>query len=230
MALPLSSTKIASLNRNDHGGCKRARNHSASEIARSLGLASKSQEARSDHRCKSQRPPPQVASAARFCGCSDHRTLSFTMRNRERMIKGDWKTTPSQSIQKELPLMVLNTPPPGQANCIKWGFPAERCISYRENCTFPQKNPISCRKMRFSRSIMQETAGNGTRNKSGTKKRLGMAKVQTNIGTNNSEHEGTTDEDMGFRGKKGQKVHPNFAANIAMEFHCHTFCAPEQEH
>ena len=33
-------------------------------------------------------------------------------------------------------------------------------------------------------------------------------------------------ENMGLRGKKGKKVHPNFATNIAMEFHCHTFCAP----
>ena len=33
---------------------------------------------------------------------------------------------------------------------------------------------------------------------------------------------------MGFRGKNGQKVHPNFATNIAMECLCHTFCAPDQ--
>ena len=59
-----SGTKIASQNRSDHGGRKRARNHSAAEIAelfasaaakriasrqRFLGLASDSQENRSDH-------------------------------------------------------------------------------------------------------------------------------------------------------------------------------------
>ena len=31
-----------------------------------------------------------------------------------------------------------------------------------------------------------------------------------------------------FRGKKGQKIHPNFALNITMEFHYHAFCAPEK--
>ena len=31
----------------------------------------------------------------------------------------------------------------------------------------------------------------------------------------------------GFRGKKGQKVHPNFAPNITMEFHYHAFFFPE---
>ena len=31
----------------------------------------------------------------------------------------------------------------------------------------------------------------------------------------------------GFRGKKDQKVHPNFATNIAMDFHCHAFCTPK---
>ena len=36
-----------------------------------------------------------------------------------------------------------------------------------------------------------------------------------------------THENVGSRGKKGQKDHLNFAANIAMEFHCHTFCAFE---
>ena len=39
--------------------------------------------------------------------------------------------------------------------------------------------------------------------------------------------DGTMHENMGFRGKKGQKIHPNFDTNIAMEFHCHTFCAPD---
>ena len=38
--------------------------------------------------------------------------------------------------------------------------------------------------------------------------------------------EGTAHENEGFRGKKGQKVHPNFALNITMEFHYHAFCAP----
>ena len=31
----------------------------------------------------------------------------------------------------------------------------------------------------------------------------------------------------GFKAKWGQKVHPNFAPNITMEFHYHAFCAPE---
>ena len=30
-----------------------------------------------------------------------------------------------------------------------------------------------------------------------------------------------------LRGQKGQKVHTNFATNIAMESHCHTICDPE---
>ena len=46
-----------------------------------------------------------------------------------------------------------------------------------------------------------------------------MAKVETNIRTNHSElFEGTTHDNLGFRGRKGQKVQPNFATNIAMEF------------
>ena len=35
-------------------------------------------------------------------------------------------------------------------------------------------------------------------------------------------------ENVGFRDNKGQKVHPNFATNIAMEFRYHTFCAPDE--
>ena len=39
------------------------------------------------------------------------------------------------------------------------------------------------------------------------------------MGANNLEEcEGTTNENMWFRDRKGQKVHPNFATNIAMEF------------
>ena len=38
---------------------------------------------------------------------------------------------------------------------------------------------------------------------------------------------GTAHENVGFRGRKGQKVHPNFAPNITMEFHYHGFCDPE---
>ena len=60
-----------------------------------------------------------------------------------------------------------------------------------------------------------------------SQKRLRMAKVQVNVRTNTSEQfEATTRENVGARGKKGQKIHPNFATNIAVEFHCHTFCAP----
>ena len=77
--LKLSNTKIASQNRSDHGGHKRARsNHSAAEIAgffnspaakkiasrsRFLGLASKSQEARSGHGRKSPQLRDFVAPA-----------------------------------------------------------------------------------------------------------------------------------------------------------------------
>ena len=82
----LAAQKIASQNRSDHSGRKWARNHSAAEIAgffaspaakkirwplAILGLPSKSQE------LSSHRPRPQVAAAARFCGRSDHGTLSF---------------------------------------------------------------------------------------------------------------------------------------------------------
>ena len=31
----------------------------------------------------------------------------------------------------------------------------------------------------------------------------------------------------GFEAQKRQKVHPNFATNIAMEFHCHAVCTPD---
>ena len=34
----------------------------------------------------------------------------------------------------------------------------------------------------------------------------------------------------GFQGKKKRKVHPNFATKIAMEFHCHAFCADKERH
>ena len=60
-------------------------------------------------------------------------------------------------------------------------------------------------------------------------KRLGMTKAQANIRINNLEQfEGTTNENMGFRGKKGQKVHHNFATPWNM--HCHTFRAPDFWH
>ena len=47
--------------------------------------------------------------------------------------------------------------------------------------------------------------------------------------TNSGQFEGTAHENVGFRGKKGQKFHPNFAPNIAMEFHYHAFCATESQ-
>ena len=79
----LSGTKIASQNRSDHGGRKRARNHSAAEIAGFFASpAAKKSLAASDFGVNlkiagsSQRPWPQVAAAARFCGRSDHGTLS----------------------------------------------------------------------------------------------------------------------------------------------------------
>ena len=68
--LRLSGTKIASQNRSDHGGRKRARSHSAAEIT-GLGLPSKSQKARSDHGRKS--PQPRDFAAAATTG----RTLRF---------------------------------------------------------------------------------------------------------------------------------------------------------
>ena len=49
----------------------------------------------------------------------------------------------------------------------------------------------------------------------------------TNILTNKSEQFEATHENVGFPGKKGQKVHRIFATNIAMEFDCRTFCAPD---
>ena len=45
--------------------------------------------------------------------------------------------------------------------------------------------------------------------------------------TNSEQCEGTSHENVGFRDKKGQRVHPNFATVIAMDFHHHTLCAPE---
>ena len=47
--------------------------------------------------------------------------------------------------------------------------------------------------------------------------------------------EGTAHENMGLERQKVQKVHPNFAPNITMEFHyhafcAHAFCAPENSH
>ena len=60
--------------------------------------------------------------------------------------------------------------------------------------------------------------------------RFGLAEKnhEANVRANNSGHfEGTAHENVGFRGKKGQKVHPNFAPNITMEFHYHAFCAPD---
>ena len=56
-------------------------------------------------------------------------------------------------------------------------------------------------------------------------KKHGNGNVQTKVRANNSgQFEGTAHENVGFRGKKGQKVHPNFAPNITMEFHYHAFC------
>ena len=63
----------------------------------------------------------------------------------------------------------------------------------------------------------------------GTKKN-GNGNVQANVRANNSrQFEGTAHENVGFRGNKGQKVHPNFALNITMEFHYHAFCAPDKK-
>ena len=52
----------------------------------------------------------------------------------------------------------------------------------------------------------------------GTKKH-GNGNVQANIRANDSgQFEGTAHKNVGFRGKKGQKVHPNFAPNITILF------------
>ena len=65
--------------------------------------------------------------------------------------------------------------------------------------------------------------------KSGTRKTWN-GNIQTNVRTNNSEQwEGIARENVGFRDQKGRKAHPNFAMNIAMEFHDHTFCAPNKK-
>ena len=56
----------------------------------------------------------------------------------------------------------------------------------------------------------------------GTKEKQGNGNVQANVRANNAgQIEGTAHEKVGFRGKKGQKVHPNLAPNITMEFHYH---------
>ena len=77
----LSGTKIASQNRSDHGGRKWARNLQKSH-GFSLRRSQKKSLAASDFWVtlkiagSSQRPWPQVAAAAGFCGRSDHGTLS----------------------------------------------------------------------------------------------------------------------------------------------------------
>ena len=58
---------------------------------------------------------------------------------------------------------------------------------------------------------------------SGTKREslrdMESPKRRMNIRRNTLEQfEGITHENVGFRGKKGQKAHPNFATNIPMEF------------
>ena len=51
--------------------------------------------------------------------------------------------------------------------------------------------------------------------------------VQTNVRTNSSEQcNGNMHENVGFRGKKGQKVHPNCATNIAMILNYTILSAP----
>ena len=48
---------------------------------------------------------------------------------------------------------------------------------------------------------------------------MGMAMFKRTFGL----FEGAAHENMGFRGKKGQKIHPNFAPNSTMEFNYHAF-------
>ena len=56
------------------------------------------------------------------------------------------------------------------------------------------------------------------------RKNIGNGNVQANVRANNSgQIEDTAHENVGFQGKKGQKVHLNFAPNITMEFHYHAF-------
>ena len=86
MSRDLSGTKIASQDRNDHGGRKRARNHSAAEIVRFFAPpAAQNLLAASDFCAWPQNrrklaattaKVTQVATAARFRGRSDHGTLS----------------------------------------------------------------------------------------------------------------------------------------------------------
>ena len=74
----LSGAKIASQNRSDNGGRKRARNHSAAEIARFFASpATKKLGVSLKIAGSSQRPRPQVAAIARFCGRSNHGTLRY---------------------------------------------------------------------------------------------------------------------------------------------------------
>ena len=60
----------------------------------------------------------------------------------------------------------------------------------------------------------------------GTKKH-GNGNVQAKVRANNSgQFEGTAHKNVGFRGKKGQKVHPNFAPNITILFSLPCFFLP----
>ena len=77
-------------NRSDHGGHRRARNHSAAEIAGFFAspAAKKKSLAASDFggvslkiARSSQRPRPQVTAAARFRGRSDHGTLRSLLKS-----------------------------------------------------------------------------------------------------------------------------------------------------
>ena len=50
-------------------------------------------------------------------------------------------------------------------------------------------------------------------------KSMGNGNVQAKVRANISgQFEGTAHKNVGFRGKKGQKVHPNFAPNITIFF------------
>ena len=58
-------------------------------------------------------------------------------------------------------------------------------------------------------------------------KKHGNGNVQANVRANTSgQFEGTAHENVGFRGNKGQKVHPNFAPNITMEISLPCFSLP----
>ena len=62
------------------------------------------------------------------------------------------------------------------------------------------------------------------------KQKHGNGNVQAKVRANNSgQFEGTAHKNVGFRGNKGQKVHPNFAPNITILFSLPWFFSSPKE-